>query len=111
MENDVNDMMMQNDHKKSLNIVDILGMFPKCDVLYKADSNALSLRGGKEEIVLKNGSFIGCQYKRQAVMLGYVQSVSSKQLSCKLRPRGRKYEKYSLFNLSIKDIETGKVNI
>merc|ERR1712228_837207 len=112
MESDVNDMMMRND--ECLNIIDILSMFPQCDVVYKSDANILqigTLQGGKEQISLKIGSFIGCCYKRQSVMLGYVQSISSKSLSCNLRQRGDKYAKYELINLKIKDIETGKVKI
>jgi len=104
---DLNDMDGQ-----CLSIEDILSLFPQCDVTYKSDTNCLRISSDKEDVIaLRIGSFIACHYTRQAVMIGHVQSISAKQLTLKLRPRGDKYAKYSMVDVAVEDIETGKLEI
>lgn len=122
MEQDVNRMVA--DQNKTMEVKDILSMFPQCDVRYKSDKNVLQIgtnhtvdgERGKDKdsgacINLKVGSYIACRYKGQSVMFGEVKSITNKDLWCNLRQKGDKMAQHTLTNIEVQHIEDGSVKI
>lgn len=114
MEEDVNRMLadrgggMENEEQRD--VKEILRMFPKEDVSYKSEKNALQI-GEEKANVVSVGSYIACRRKGQSVMLGQVTALTADDVWAWMRQKGDKFAQYSLNHIRVQHIEDGSVKV
>merc|ERR1712013_588366 len=120
MEADVNRMLAdrgvamsedgEGEDAEERDVKDILRMFPKEDVSYKSQLNAVQIGEDKANLV-RVGSYIASRRKGQSVMLGQVTALTADDVWAWMRQKGDKLAQYSLNHIRVQHIEDGSVKV